>query len=165
MKTTVISRIHLIFCIFFFTLISCASSKPGNASSRPTVKKVVTPQYAVRFDFDSKLGSALDKARNEGKLVFVDIYTDWCAPCKMMDKDVFTHKEIGEYLNENFVSLKINAEQGNGPNIASLYQVHSYPTLLFLDVDGRVLTRKNGAAYHTELKRLGDTAMALHAGL
>jgi len=164
MKHAAISRIHVLFAVFFFTLVSCGSSHP-TPKRTSSVRKVSKPQYAVAFNFDAKLGATLDKARKQGKLVFLDIYTDWCAPCKMMDKDVFTHKETGQYLNDHFVSLKVNAERGNGPNIASLYQVSSYPTLLFLDVDGRVLARKNGAAYHTELRRLGDSALALQAGL
>ena len=61
-------------------------------------------------------------------------------------------------MNEHFISVKINAEQGNGPNLAALYEVKSYPTLLFLDLNGRVKSRKEGAAYQTELRRMGNEA-------
>ena len=47
----------------------------------------------------------------------------------------------------------------NGPELSMLYQVYAYPTLLFLDTNGRVLARKDGAAYHSELKDLADSAI------
>ena len=160
------SLVSVFFLLISMTVSSCGSSKSSTVSKSRT-KRTTKPakQYAVNFSKTTKLSSAMDKAKREGKLVFVDIYTDWCAPCKMMDKDVFMDKGIGDYLNDNFVSIKVNAEKGTGPNISQLYGVQVYPTLLFLDVDGRVLTRKDGAAYHSELRRLGDTAMAQQASL
>jgi len=101
----------------------------------------------------------LDRAKNENKLVFVDVYADWCMPCKMMDRDVFTDPALGRFMNENFISVKIDAEKGNGSNIASIFEVYAYPTLLFLDENGRVLERKVGAAYQTEMRRLADSAI------
>ena len=54
---------------------------------------------------------ALEKAQQEGKQIFVDVYTSWCGPCKMMAKNVFTQQEVGEYYNEHFVCLKLDAEK------------------------------------------------------
>ena len=64
------------------------------------------------------LDKALDKAKAEGKLVFVDMYTSWCMPCKYMANTIFPKAEMGEYLNPRFVCLKINAEEGEGVEIA-----------------------------------------------
>lgn len=44
------------------------------------------------------------------KLVFIDIYTEWCGWCKKMDKETFTNQQIVEYLNENFYAVKFDAE-------------------------------------------------------
>jgi len=155
-----------LFLVVMIALAACGSSKRSTTSRKRTPRTTKpVKKYAVNFTKSTKLSTAMDKARREGKLVFVDIYTDWCAPCKMMDKDVFMDKGIGNYLNNNFVSVKVNAEKGSGPNISQLYGVQVFPTLLFLDVDGKVLTRKDGAAYHSELRRLGDSAMAHQASL
>jgi len=108
----------------------------------------------------SKLFPVLDKAEAQDKLVFVDFYTSWCLPCKMMDEDVFPDKALGDFFNKNFISYKVNTERSNGANIAALYGVHTYPTLLFLDAKGNVLERKEGAAYHTELRNMAERALS-----
>jgi len=81
---------------------------------------------------------ALAKAKAENKKLFMDCYTTWCGPCKMMSKDVFPQKEVGDYLNANFVSIKIDMEKGEGLELAKTYDVKAYPTLLFIDSDGKV---------------------------
>ena len=66
---------------------------------------------------------ALVAAEAEKKLVFIDFYTSWCGPCKMMMKNIFPLKEVGDYLNAKFVCIKIDAEKGEGPELAKRYQV------------------------------------------
>jgi len=54
----------------------------------------------------------LEQMKNIGdKKVLVDMYTDWCGWCKKMDKNTFTDPAVVEYLNQNFVLVKFNAEQ------------------------------------------------------
>ncbi len=118
---------------------------------------------AVDFVTSDKLMPVLEMANDKNKLVFVDFYTTWCLPCKMMDEDVFTDKGISEFFNHNFINYKVDAEKGGGPDLALLYQVNVYPTLLFLDETGKVLVRKEGAAYQSELRSLGEQAIATHS--
>jgi len=106
------------------------------------------------------LAEVVDYAKIQKKLVFLDIYTDWCLPCKMMDEDVFTDRRLGEFFSEHFVSYKVDAESEGGSELAELFEVPSYPTLLFLDERGRVLVKKIGMAYHDEMYKLADEAIA-----
>ena len=130
------------------------------AFSCNSTKQVVAVKEGVDFVNSDKLTPILEMAGNNDKLVFVDFYTTWCLPCKLMDEDVFTDKSVSALMNDNFISYKVNAEKDNGPNLALLYQVNVFPTLLFLDENGKVLVRKEGAAYQTELKSLAEEAMA-----
>ncbi|MEM9846868.1 MAG: DUF255 domain-containing protein [Bacteroidota bacterium] len=45
------------------------------------------------------------------KKIVVDLYTDWCGWCKVMDKKTFSKEEVAAYINENFYPVKFNAEQ------------------------------------------------------
>ena len=142
-------------------LLSCGAGRNSSGGGARGHGGPDPSAYAVDFLATDRLGDALAKAEKEGKLVFVDFYTTWCLPCKLMDEDVFTDRELGRYMNERFVSLKVDAEKGNGANLASLYNVRAYPTLVFLDARGRVVAQKEGAAYQRELRALGDQALAM----
>ncbi len=92
------------------------------------------------------LARALEKAKIENKYVFVDCYTSWCGPCKMMAEDILPLKEVGEYMNATFVCVKFDMEEGEGRNIQQKYKVSSYPTFLVLNVDGSLLHAVVGAS-------------------
>lgn len=91
------------------------------------------------------LAKALEKAKAENKYVFVDCYTSWCGPCKMMASTILPLKEVGEYMNENFVCVKFDMEKGEGRDIQAKYRVSSYPTFLILNPDGSLLYAVVGA--------------------
>lgn len=124
-----------------------------------TQSRVGEEDTGLNFIDSNTLTAAIDEAIAQDKLVFVDFYADWCLPCKMMDEDVFTDPQIIQFFDKHFVSLKVDGEKNNGPNLAFMYSVKEYPTLLFLDTKGRVLTRKAGAAYQTELMKLANAAI------
>jgi putative disulphide-isomerase len=90
------------------------------------------------------LEKALEKAKGENKKVFVDCYTSWCGPCKMMAEKVLPLKEVGEYMNERFVCIKVDMEKGEGPDLARKYKVTAYPTFLVLKADGSLMQRVVG---------------------
>ena len=93
--------------------------------------------------FHGTFEEALQQARSTDKKVFVDVYTQWCGPCKIMDANVFPDTAVGRYFNARFVNFKLDAEDEavDGPAIAQRYEVGAYPTLLFLDAGGGELGR------------------------
>jgi thiol-disulfide isomerase/thioredoxin len=87
----------------------------------------------------------LAKAKQTHKPVFVDVYTSWCGPCKKMSRDIFPLAEVGKAYNANFVCYQIDAEKGEGIEIAKKYEVHSYPTYLFIKSDGTLFSAAKGS--------------------
>lgn len=81
---------------------------------------------------------ALTAAKAEGKKVFIDFYTSWCGPCKRLAANVFPTKEVGDYMNSNYVCLKLDAEK-EGAELAKKFGVSAYPTLIVVDTDGKAL--------------------------
>lgn len=99
---------------------------------------------------------AKDKAKKENKLIFIDTYTNWCKPCKEMDKFTFTDSTLSAYFNNNFVNIKINTETEKGKKISKDYQISVVPTLLFLDGEGNLISKYVGALAAYELLIYGQ---------
>ena len=102
---------------------------------------------------------------NKGnKKYLVDVYTEWCGWCKVMDKKTFTDPKVQEYLRENFHIVKFDAEQKEtvkfkekdykyipggrkGINQLALELLGnrmSYPTLVYLDENLNKITASPG---------------------
>ena len=102
--------------------------------------------FAQGVDFKSlTMKEAQVVAVKEKKMIFIDFYTTWCGPCKMMSSEVFTQDQVGEYFNRTFVNLKVDAEKGEGVELAKKYQVKAYPTFVVLRADGTEVYRTAGA--------------------
>ena len=54
---------------------------------------------------------AIEKSKTEKRKIFIDIYTDWCGWCKVMDKNTFSEAQVAKMLNEKFYAVKFDAEQ------------------------------------------------------
>ncbi len=94
--------------------------------------------------FHGTYDAALQKARLEGKKIFVDVYTSWCGPCKKMARDIFTQKEVGEFYNSRFVCLKLDAEKESEHAFFHCYQASAFPSFFWLNADGKLLDSKVG---------------------
>lgn len=95
----------------------------------------------INFEHDTTLAAVKAKARAANKLIFIDCYTTWCGPCQWVARNIFPNDSVGQFFNEHFVSVKMDMEKGDGKNIASAYNVKSYPSYLFLDTSGKVVHR------------------------
>jgi thioredoxin-related protein len=90
------------------------------------------------------MSQLLAKAKSEKKMIFIDAYTTWCGPCKLMASEVFPQKTVGDFYNANFINAKIDMEKGEGITIAEKYKVNAYPTYLFINADGKLLHKVIG---------------------
>jgi len=87
---------------------------------------------------------ALQKAKKEGKPIFLDISASWCGPCKMLKASTFPNDEVGEFYNANFINVAVDGEKGEGIELARKYKIRGYPTLIYLDSNGEVIAQTAG---------------------
>lgn len=84
---------------------------------------------------------ALQKAKKENKLLFVNVYAVWCGPCKLLKQNTFKSKKVADAVNSHFISLDIDAEKGEGIDFAQKYEVTAHPLILIIDGNGKVKKR------------------------
>lgn len=123
-------------------LSSCGGFMSGGGGGAARKKRENT-QYKIYFE-DVKYEAALEMAVKEQKPVFLDFYTDWCAPCKWLEKDAFETEMAAKYFNKNLVSIKINGEKGEGVDLVQRFAIKAYPTMIFVHPTGRELHRFMG---------------------
>lgn len=98
--------------------------------------------------------AGLREAKQLDRPMLVDVYTDWCGWCKRMDRDVYARPEVREYLQGNFVTVKLDAEattpvpyEGHpftARSLSARFRVTGYPTTIFLKPDGEYLVKVPG---------------------
>ncbi|MEP7146509.1 MAG: thioredoxin family protein, partial [bacterium] len=76
--------------------------------------------------------------------VMIDFITDWCKWCIETDRKVYTNANVSSYANEHQINWKIDAEKGEGPDLAKKYGVKGYPTIVFASADGNEIDRIYG---------------------
>jgi len=85
------------------------------------------------------------------KQLVIDFYADWCHWCKVMDKETFSDPDVQKYLFQNFIPIRLNAEnnteiitfkeqQLTPRQLTSAFQVTGFPSLAFLTPDLEVIT-------------------------
>lgn len=93
-------------------------------------------------EVDQDFAAAKRLAAASDKLIFVDFYTTWCRPCKVLEKLVFENDSIRTLLGEGFVMLKYDAERDSVFHLSKKYHVISYPTGLILTAEGAAVNRR-----------------------
>lgn len=110
---------------------------------------------------------AIELQKKNPKPIFMDVYTDWCGPCKMLDRQTFQNADVAKFINENYYAVKFNGEgkevityQGHtfgnpqyvegksGRNavhdFTKALKVNAYPTMLFFDKEGNLVQPLKG---------------------
>lgn len=100
-----------------------------------------------------------EKAKKEGKPIFVDVYASWCEPCKWMEDHTFSEQSVGSFFNEHYISCKMNIDKKEGGEFATEHRVLSYPTLLYFDENGQLVHRLLGSFMPKELIQKSKDAL------
>ncbi|QMW00947.1 thioredoxin family protein [Spirosoma foliorum] len=125
---------RLIFCLLPLLTFSSIAQDATHLAAEPG---------GISF-FKGSWTEVLAEAKRQNKPVYVDIYTTWCPPCKRMAKEAFPNPKVGAKFNVHFINYQLDAERGEGVQIAKQYAVASYPTALYIDPNGTLVHRAVG---------------------
>ncbi|MCK7556038.1 thioredoxin family protein [Chitinophaga sedimenti] len=144
---------------------------------------VFAQEKGMQFTHAASWEEVKAKAKAENKFIFVDAFTTWCGPCKIMSKDIFPLETVGGFYNANYINVKVQMDQTKDDNdlvkgwyedakkLGADYNVRAYPTYLFFSPDGEIVHRAVGSSpaevfiekgkaaidpaqhYYTQLKR------------
>ncbi len=121
------------------------------------VPSIVMAQ-GIYFEHGLTWNKLMEIAKQKDKYIFIDAYTTWCGPCKMMSSQVFTQEAVGNFFNANFINVKVQLDVTKNDNdevkswykdaklIESEYKVKVYPTFLFISPEGKLVHRIVGAS-------------------
>ncbi|MET3023597.1 thioredoxin family protein [Flavobacterium psychrophilum] len=123
------------------------------------------------------LDEALAKQKKNPKTIFMNVYTDWYAPCKMLDKETFQDAEVIDYINKNYYAVKFNAEgnsavifkgsnfsnpgfdtnrkgRNSAHELTTFLKVQGYPSIYIIDKNGDTQQRIVGYKTNEELLKI-----------
>lgn len=116
-------------------------------------------QNAIKW---MSFNEAIKAQKKEPRKIFMDVYTDWCGPCKLLDQNTFQNKDVASYVNANYYAVKFNAEgtesinyqdftytnpsydpNRKGRNSQHLFahamKINAYPSVVFFDEKGNLI--------------------------
>lgn len=121
------------------------------------------------------MNEALEAQEAAPKKIFMDVYTNWCGPCKLMDRNTFSDQKVIAFINENYYPVKFNAEGTEeityqdftytNPNyqpdrkgrnavhfFADALRLRGYPSLVFFTEEGTLIQAVPGYKTPQELE-------------
>jgi thiol:disulfide interchange protein len=152
----------------FFVLIFAACNVSSKSKTTTTVvnteaaktKTAVKEKAPTGIEFiEQDWSAALQQAKKQNKLVFLDIYATWCGPCKMLKQFTFSDTSVGRFFNNNFVNISVDGEKGVGPQLAQQYSIEGYPSLIITDTEGKPVLFTAGYMPVADLLRFANEAL------
>ncbi len=109
-----------------------------------TTKSIQKPAAQHVTFFTGSFDDLLKEAKRTRKAIFLDFTAIWCGPCQQMEKETFANATVAAVSNDSYLAYKVDIDWFVGMDIAEKYNVKQYPTIVFLDSQGRYLSRIKG---------------------
>ena len=111
---------------------------------------------------DLSVRKALARAEADGKLVLLYYTTTWCAPCRVMEATTFEDPDVGAWVAEHTIALKLDGDVSRG--LAKRYNEHGYPAVVYVDTDGTAVDHIVGLVNGAEFLSVSANVLAGNYG-
>lgn len=137
-------KIKLLFSgLLMLAVVLIFAFAPGQKNNKAHAVTHNENGEGIKFA-EANWAKALQEAKKQNKLIFLDAYTTWCGPCRMLKSNTFPDKAAGEFFNKHFINIALDMEKGDGIAVAEKYGVNAYPTLIITDASGNMVTYTKG---------------------
>jgi thioredoxin 1 len=143
-----ISALMVLSAVFILSFVPAAKRSGSNLNGN---KKA---EAGIQF-VEENWAKAVAEAKKQKKMIFIDAYTSWCGPCRMLKQNTFTDKAAGDFFNKHFINIALDMEKGDGIAFAQKYQVTAYPTLFIMDPEEKSVTTSEGYINPAQLIEFG----------
>lgn len=113
--------------VAFVALMGCLLSWAAAASAQD------------RIPWVADWREARDIAQQQHRLVLLHFYSDTCAPCQRLERDVFPRAEVARAISTGYVAVKINVDRF--PQLRDHYKVEAWPTDVIVTAEGKEIAR------------------------
>lgn len=113
-------------------------------STQPSVKSKTTentPVYASIQWSPLRFEQAIQKAQEQRRWIFIDMYATWCYPCKRYDHEVFSRAKVATYMHQHFIPIRRDGYRGEGNLLRRRYNCVTFPCLLVVNQQGEEVER------------------------
>ncbi|GBC63420.1 thioredoxin family protein [Desulfonema ishimotonii] len=135
-------KLRSVFGILITLLLIGANIQTVRADDPPPADKVtaVAPDSpAIRW---YAYQEGIDRGKHEKKKVFINFYADWCRYCKVMEQKTFKDDGVIAYLNDNFISVRVNSDKNK--KLAADYNITGLPLSWFVSEAGENIGSQPG---------------------
>ena len=159
----IICRSLFTHSILFFLSFSVFSQQPPQDRDQGNT--------GVHFVNGMSWEQVKEKAKTENKYIFLDCYASWCGPCKAMDRETYPKEKVGNYMNEHFISLKVQADTSKQDDdrikqfyrdahfLMHEYKINAFLYFLFFSPDGKFVHKEVGFKGEDDLISISKDAM------
>ena len=127
-------------------LPSCGSRGGKAEADTESTTLVKAGDKAPDFTVEMFGGGKTDLAELKGKVVLLNFWATWCPPCRTMEREVFSRKDVGDFMERHFVAAKYDVDKTTGKELLKRYGSGAIPLYLVFDTQGELLGRIQGAA-------------------
>ena len=140
-------KLRTILAGLALSLIFAATPALAQTADDAAPKKQERVKFDPKRDPAKDLQAAVVKAKKENKRILLDVGGEWCGWCKLLDQYFIDKKDIGAYLNTNYIVVKVNfsPENENKAFLGAFPKIEGYPHFFVLEKDGKFLHSQNTA--------------------